>query len=189
MFLQHHFRCVCDELEDVLLVAGPGTRAFAFLVMSFARAPTRSLRTLTLASRRALATEASSSASPPAAPPPAPSASLAGTPPADLAAAPDADAASSPDSLTHFRVTLRRSAISLPAKFKGTLAALGLRRRHQTVYHAHTPEAAGMVLRVKELVEVSNVRAADVRSAAEQKQERKASRGYVKEGTALGAKF
>ncbi|KIJ14392.1 hypothetical protein PAXINDRAFT_116069 [Paxillus involutus ATCC 200175] len=58
---------------------------------------------------------------------------------------------------THFRITLRRSAIALGERKKETLTALGLHRRMQTVYHAHTSEAAGKILKVKELVEVENV--------------------------------
>jgi hypothetical protein len=46
-----------------------------------------------------------------------------------------------------------------------------------------------MVLHVKELVEIVNMRAADVQSAPEQKEECKVSRWYVKEGTTLGARF
>ena len=89
---------------------------------------------------------------------------------------------------THFRVTLRRSAISLGARVKGTLAALGLKRRMQTVYHAHTPEAAGMILAVKELVEVGNVPASAVRTAGQQRAERKATRGYVVVGSKVGSR-
>jgi len=89
---------------------------------------------------------------------------------------------------THFRVTLRRSAISLGARVRGTLAALGLRRRMQTVYHAHTPEAAGMILAVKELVEVGNVPASAVRTAGQQRVERKATRGYVVVGSKVGSR-
>jgi large subunit ribosomal protein L30 len=93
-----------------------------------------------------------------------------------------------PEPNTHFRVTLRRSAISLGARVKGTLAALGLRRRMQTVYHAHTPEAAGMILAVKELVEVGNVPASAVRTAGQQRVERKATRGFVVVGSKVGSR-
>ena len=55
---------------------------------------------------------------------------------------------------------------------------MGLHRRFQTVYHRHTPEAAGMILRVKELVEVENVPEHLVRTKEEQRQDRKATRGY-----------
>ncbi|KAF8324375.1 hypothetical protein F5887DRAFT_288836 [Amanita rubescens] len=80
---------------------------------------------------------------------------------------------------THFKITLRRSAIALGEKKQGTLKALGLHRRMQTVYHRHSPEAAGKILRVKELLEVENVPKELVRTKQQQRQERKADRGYT----------
>ncbi|PKI82689.1 hypothetical protein MVES1_003885 [Malassezia vespertilionis] len=59
---------------------------------------------------------------------------------------------------THFRVTLRRSAIGLPKRSAQILEALGLHRRLQSVYHAQTPSIAGAILGVKELIHVENVR-------------------------------
>lgn len=53
----------------------------------------------------------------------------------------------------------------------------------QTVYHPHAPEAAGMILAVKELVEVQNVPASAVRTAGQQRKERKALRGFVVVGS------
>jgi hypothetical protein len=53
----------------------------------------------------------------------------------------------------------------------------------QTVYHPHTPETAGMILAVKELVEVQNVPASAVRTAGQQRAERKAPRGFVVVGS------
>ena len=99
--------------------------------------------------------------------------------------------ASSPsgEPLTHYRITLRRSAISLPENIKGTLAALGIHRRLQTVYHRHTPDIAGKILTVKELVSVENVPESAVRTKWEQKQERKASRGYEVIGSKLDAEL
>ncbi|KAF9816650.1 hypothetical protein IEO21_03955 [Rhodonia placenta] len=89
------------------------------------------------------------------------------------------------DPNTHYRITLRRSAISLPVRYKGTLVALGLHRRMQTVYHRHTPDIAGKILRVKELVQVENVPASAVRNKTEQRRERKAPRGYAVVGSGL----
>ncbi|KAH7915465.1 hypothetical protein BJ138DRAFT_1077376 [Hygrophoropsis aurantiaca] len=86
---------------------------------------------------------------------------------------------------THFKITLRRSAIALGEKKKETLVSLGLHRRMQIVYHLHSPETAGKILKVKELVEVENVPAQAVRSQTEQRAERKASRGYVVSGNRL----
>jgi large subunit ribosomal protein L30 len=140
-----------------------------------ARPPTHAVRAITRASRRTLVTQVSS------------------TPAEPSSSAPPAVATSSDTSteepITHFKVTLRRSAISLPEKIKGTVAALGLHKRHQTIYQRHTPEAAGMILRIKELLEVSNVPASVVRSAAEQREERKASRGYSVVGQKIGQIF
>ncbi|KXN91760.1 54S ribosomal protein L33, mitochondrial [Leucoagaricus sp. SymC.cos] len=80
--------------------------------------------------------------------------------------------------LTHFKITLRRSAISLGDKTKGTLEALGIHKRNQTVYHRHSPDIAGKILAVKELVDVENVPSSAVRNQWEQRQERRAVRGY-----------
>ncbi|KAF8596572.1 hypothetical protein BDV93DRAFT_500384 [Ceratobasidium sp. AG-I] len=79
---------------------------------------------------------------------------------------------------THFRITLRRSAIGLPKSSKRTLEALGIHRRGATVFQSHSPEAAGKILRVKELVEVKNVPASEVKTKTEMRHERKAVRGY-----------
>lgn len=56
-----------------------------------------------------------------------------------------------------FRITLLRSSIGLPAKTSGVLRALGLRKRLRTVYHPVSPDVAGMVFAVKELVDVQEV--------------------------------
>ncbi len=56
-----------------------------------------------------------------------------------------------------FRITLLRSAIGLPARSTGVLKALGLHRRIKTVYHPVTPDVAGQVFAVKELVDVQEV--------------------------------
>lgn len=55
---------------------------------------------------------------------------------------------------THYRVTLKRSALRLPEKIQRTLVALGLTRKDRTVFHPVSPDAAGLVLGVKELVDV-----------------------------------
>ncbi|KAJ7749263.1 hypothetical protein DFH07DRAFT_555983 [Mycena maculata] len=91
-----------------------------------------------------------------------------------------------PEPATHFKITLRRSAISLGEKKKGTLAALGLYRRNQTVFHPHKPDIAGKILAVKELLEVQNVPAAEVRDKYEQRMGRKAPKGYEVVGSRMG---
>jgi len=59
--------------------------------------------------------------------------------------------------MAFFRITLIRSAIGLPAKTSGVLRALGLRKRMRTVFHAVSPQVAGQIMKVKELVAVSEV--------------------------------
>lgn len=102
------------------------------------------------------------------------------------ASSPPPSSSSALEPKTHFRITLRRSGISLGKRIQGTLAALGLRRRMQTVYHPHTQEAAGMILAVKELVEVQNVPSSAVRTAGQQRAERKALRGFTVVGSKIG---
>ncbi|GJD04648.1 Ribosomal protein L30 [Colletotrichum higginsianum IMI 349063] len=59
--------------------------------------------------------------------------------------------------MSFFRITLHRSAIGLPKSTRGVLDALGLHRRSQTVFHPVSPQFAGMILKVKELVRVEEV--------------------------------
>ncbi|KAI1816428.1 hypothetical protein GGS20DRAFT_583536 [Poronia punctata] len=59
--------------------------------------------------------------------------------------------------MSFFRITLHRSAIGLPERTRGVLAALGLRKRGKTVFHPVTPDSAGMLMKVKELVKVEEV--------------------------------
>src|SRR5947207_11046619 len=59
--------------------------------------------------------------------------------------------------MAYFRITLIRSAIGLPKKSRGVLAALGLRKRMRTVFHPVSPDVAGQIMKVKELVAVSEV--------------------------------
>lgn len=81
--------------------------------------------------------------------------------------------------MSFFRITLHRSAIGLPKRTNGVLAALGLRRRNQTVFHPVEPQFAGMLMKVKELVKVEEV---PVRlTKRELKDERKFDTGFVVE--------
>ena len=59
--------------------------------------------------------------------------------------------------MSFFRITLHRSAIGLPKRTQGVLAALGLRKRGQVVFHPVGAQCAGMVMKVKELVRVEEV--------------------------------
>lgn len=71
---------------------------------------------------------------------------------------------------THYRITLRRSAIGLPKRTGRIVEALGLRKRLQSVYHQQSPTIAGMVLAIKELVHVENVRQLELPGTANQAQ-------------------
>lgn len=95
---------------------------------------------------------------------------------------------------THFKITLLRSAIGLPKRYRQTLESLGIHRRGQTVFHVHNPVTAGKILRVKELVQVRNVDASEIKMKAEMRRERKAVRGYTiqksfrdKDGVGIGS--
>ncbi|KAK7978016.1 39S ribosomal protein L33- mitochondrial [Apiospora sp. TS-2023a] len=79
-------------------------------------------------------------------------------------------------SASYFRITLHRSAIGLPERTRGVLAALGLRKRSQTVFHPVEPQFAGMIMKVKELVRVSEVDRA--LSPKELREERRPERGF-----------
>jgi large subunit ribosomal protein L30 len=59
--------------------------------------------------------------------------------------------------MTFFRITLVRSAIGLPRKTSGVLKALGLKKRMATVFYPVTPDVAGQIMKVKELVSVREV--------------------------------
>ncbi|MCJ1480501.1 hypothetical protein MMC06_000656 [Schaereria dolodes] len=78
--------------------------------------------------------------------------------------------------MTFFKVTLIRSAIGLPKKTQGVLAALGLRKRMRTVFHPVSPQVAGQIMKVKELIAVSEV--GEALTASEMKEIRKPDPGY-----------
>ncbi|KAB8346249.1 hypothetical protein FH972_023294 [Carpinus fangiana] len=59
--------------------------------------------------------------------------------------------------MPYFKITLIRSGIGLPAKTNGVLRALGLTKRMATVFHPVTADTAGQIMKIKELVAVSEV--------------------------------
>ncbi|EJU04621.1 hypothetical protein DACRYDRAFT_34918, partial [Dacryopinax primogenitus] len=79
---------------------------------------------------------------------------------------------------THYRITLMRSALGLQSYARDTLAALGLKKRMQHVYHPFSATTAGQILRVKELVKVENVPASAVKTKQEERQERRPGAGF-----------
>ncbi|KAL9120697.1 MAG: hypothetical protein Q9187_002751 [Circinaria calcarea] len=78
--------------------------------------------------------------------------------------------------MAFFKITLIRSAIGLPKKTQGVLAALGLRKRMKTVFLPVSPDVAGQVMKVKELVAVSEVEHA--LTTSEMKEVRRPDPGY-----------
>lgn len=85
--------------------------------------------------------------------------------------------------MSYFRVTLLRSAIGLPSSTGGVLKALGLHKRIATVYHPVSPQIAGQIFAVKELVNVQTVDRP--LSKQELKAFRKPETGYYIESRAL----
>lgn len=77
----------------------------------------------------------------------------------------------------YFKVTQLKSTIALPLKKKNAMRTLGLTRRLQTVYHKITPQEAGQIAIVKELVkvELSPIK----KSRKEMRLERKSKPGFT----------
>lgn len=59
--------------------------------------------------------------------------------------------------MTKIRVTQVRSGIGRPERQKRTLAALGLKKMHQSIEHEATPQILGMVNAIKHLVTVEEI--------------------------------
>ncbi|KAK0529572.1 hypothetical protein OC834_003629 [Tilletia horrida] len=86
--------------------------------------------------------------------------------PTDLSASASSQSRPAPaEPTTHYRITLRRSAIGLPERSSQVLESLGLKKRLSSVYMRQEPTAAGKILKVKELVAVQNVRRATEQEA------------------------
>ena len=78
-----------------------------------------------------------------------------------------------------------RSGIGMPSKTQGVLKALGLKKRMTTVYHPVSQSVAGQIMRIKELVDVREVKRA--LTLAEQKAARRPAPGYYVESKAAQA--
>ena len=59
--------------------------------------------------------------------------------------------------MSKIRVTQIKSKIGMPERQKKTLAALGLKKMHQSIEHEATPQIQGMVNAVKHLVKVEEI--------------------------------
>ena len=84
-----------------------------------------------------------------------------------------------------FKITLIRSSIGLPKKTQGVLNALGLRKRMATVFQPVNPSVAGQIMKVKELVAVSEVE--NAMTGAEMRMMRRPDSGYYIEKPGLDA--
>lgn len=84
--------------------------------------------------------------------------------------------------MSFFRITLMRSGIGMPRRTQGILKALGLRYRMQTVFFPVSPSVAGQIMKVKELVAVTEVERALTKQ--EIHEERKPDPGYYLESAA-----
>jgi large subunit ribosomal protein L30 len=85
---------------------------------------------------------------------------------------------------TFFRITLLRSGIGLPLKINGALKALGLTKRMRTVYVPVSRDTAGMIMKVKELVDVQEV--TEEKSKRQLKEERRPEAGFYVEKSSKG---
>lgn len=83
--------------------------------------------------------------------------------------------------MSFFKVTLKRSLIGLPQKTKLTAEALGVgsKRTGRTVYKTINPSNAGLILKLKELVDVEIVD--EAKTQAEISASRKSNPGFVVE--------
>jgi large subunit ribosomal protein L30 len=59
--------------------------------------------------------------------------------------------------MAKIRVTQIKSKIGMPERQKRILAALGIKKMHQTVEHEANPQIMGMVTKVQHLVKVENI--------------------------------
>lgn len=73
----------------------------------------------------------------------------------------------------------------MTARQNKIIASLGLRKRMTTVYHPVTPDIAGKIMKVKELLAVSEQEKAETRQEIHQR--RQPPKGFVVEGNVLRA--
>jgi large subunit ribosomal protein L30 len=59
--------------------------------------------------------------------------------------------------MSKLKITQIRSGIGKPARQKRTLAALGLKRMHQTVEVETTPQIMGMIGKVRHLLKIEEI--------------------------------
>lgn len=82
----------------------------------------------------------------------------------------------------YYKITLKRSAIGLPKDIRAASKTLGLFRLHQTSYKPVNASTAGLILKLKELVQVELV---DHIPTKEEVAALKPARGYTVVGRKL----
>lgn len=82
----------------------------------------------------------------------------------------------------YYKITLKRSAIGLPQDIRAASKTLGLFRLHQTSYKPVNASTAGLILKLKELVQVELV---DHIPTKEEVAALKPARGYTVVGRKL----
>ena len=85
---------------------------------------------------------------------------------------------------SHFKITLMRSSIGLTPDVRKTVAALGFKKRMQSVYRSINEKNVGRIVKVKELVKVETMDAEQVEEECRPKI-RAENRGYTVVGRAL----
>jgi large subunit ribosomal protein L30 len=80
--------------------------------------------------------------------------------------------------MAFFKITLIRSAIGMTSRQNKIVASLGLHKRMSVVYHPVTGDVAGKIMKVKELLAVSEVEEAETK--AERRRRRAPERGFEK---------
>jgi ribosomal protein L30 len=81
--------------------------------------------------------------------------------------------------MSYYRIQLKRSTIALPKAIKETVAKLGLGKTGSVAYQRVNPMSAGMILKVKDLVDVKLVDQA--LSKAQERDLRKTDPGFTVE--------
>lgn len=76
----------------------------------------------------------------------------------------------------YYKITQTRSVIGLPPLIRKNMEALGLKRRHQTVYQRVSPSTAYRLSKVKELITVELVN--EFKNAQQINAERKYKPGF-----------
>jgi len=66
--------------------------------------------------------------------------------------------------MSYFKITLIRSAIGMTKRQNAILASLGLRKRMSIAYHPVSPDVAGKIMKVKELLAVSECETAETKA-------------------------